>query len=65
VNRNGREAAFKLRLVDQPDKTKKRPILFAVSKKSRTFASRLLSKKDKRLIHSMLYLPLSGENNMW
>ena len=43
---------FFILLVIQPDKSKKRKNLFANSKKSRTFASRLLSQNDKRLIHS-------------
>ena len=46
--------------------SKKKWKTFASSKKNRTFASRLLSKKDKRLIHSELDglcpgCPISGE----
>ena len=39
---------------------KKKWKMFAFWKKSTTFASRLLSKNDKRLIHSDLAFPLSG-----
>ena len=39
--------------------------MFANSKKSRTFASRLLSQKDKRLIHSKLIFLCPGKVNEW
>jgi hypothetical protein len=54
-----------LLLVIQPNKSKKRKNLFANSKKSRTFASRLLSQNDKRLIHSELVVLCPGRTNKW
>ena len=56
---------YYLLLVIQPNKSKKRKNLFANSKKSRTFASRLLSQKDKRLIHSKLIFLCPGKVDKW
>ena len=56
---------YYLLLVIQPNKSKKRKNLFANSKKSRTFASRLLSQNDKRLIHSKLVVLCPGKTNKW
>ena len=39
--------------------------MFANSKKSRTFASRLLSQNDKRLIHSKLVFLCPEKTNEW